>query len=73
MLRSCVLSWKGSLDDHLPQVGFAYNNSYHATIPCVPFEALYGGKYRSPLCLDVVGQKTVLRPHCVHNTNDYVA
>ena len=27
MLRSCVLSWKGSWEDHLPLVEFSYNNS----------------------------------------------
>ena len=42
MLRTCVLSWKGSWEDHLPLVEFAYDNSYHASIQCTPFEALYG-------------------------------
>ena len=28
LLRSCVLSWKGSWEDHLPLAEFAYNNSY---------------------------------------------
>ena len=37
MLRTCVLSWKGSWEDHLPLVEFAYDNSYHASIQCTPF------------------------------------
>ena len=29
MLRSCILSWKGSWEDHLPLVEFSYNNIHH--------------------------------------------
>ncbi|GKD97131.1 putative reverse transcriptase domain-containing protein [Tanacetum coccineum] len=32
---------------HLPLVEFSYNNSYHASITAVPFEALYARKCRS--------------------------
>ena len=32
MLRACVLDFKGSWEEHLPLVEFAYNNSYHASI-----------------------------------------
>jgi transposase InsO family protein len=28
MLRACVLSWKGSWEDHLALAEFAYNNRY---------------------------------------------
>jgi hypothetical protein len=31
MLRACVLLWKGSWEDHLALVVFAYNNSYQAS------------------------------------------
>ena len=31
MLQACVLDFKGSLEEHLPLVEFAYNNSYQAT------------------------------------------
>ena len=50
MLRACVMDLKGSWDDHLPLVEFAYNNSYHASIKIPPFEALYGRKCQSPIC-----------------------
>ncbi|WVZ58484.1 hypothetical protein U9M48_008756 [Paspalum notatum var. saurae] len=73
MLRSCVLSWHGSWEDHLPLVEFAYNNSYHASIKCAPFEALYGRKCRSPLCWDPVGEKSVLGPDWVQKTSECVA
>ncbi|KAJ9547141.1 hypothetical protein OSB04_019684 [Centaurea solstitialis] len=40
MLRACVLEFGGSWDDHLPLVEFSYNNSYHTSIQCAPYEAL---------------------------------
>ena len=42
MLRACAINFKGSWDTHLPLVKFSYNNSYHTSIQCAPFEALYG-------------------------------
>ncbi|GJY89994.1 putative reverse transcriptase domain-containing protein, partial [Tanacetum coccineum] len=36
-------------DTHLPLAEFSYNNSYHSSIRCAPFEALYGRKCRSPV------------------------
>ncbi|XP_070005296.1 uncharacterized protein [Nicotiana sylvestris] len=41
MLHACTLDSKGSWDDHLPLIKFAYNNSFHASIQIGPFEALY--------------------------------
>ncbi|GJT95795.1 putative reverse transcriptase domain-containing protein [Tanacetum coccineum] len=40
MLRACVLDFRGSWDVHLPLVEFSYNNSYHSSVRCAPFEAL---------------------------------
>ena len=50
MLRACFLDLKGSWEEHLPLVEFAYNNSYQASIQMVPYEALYGRLGRSPIC-----------------------
>ncbi|GJS33291.1 putative reverse transcriptase domain-containing protein [Tanacetum coccineum] len=47
MLKACVIDFGGSWDTHLPLAEFSYNNSYHSSIRCAPFEALYGRKYRS--------------------------
>ncbi|GKF27734.1 putative reverse transcriptase domain-containing protein, partial [Tanacetum coccineum] len=44
MLRACVLDFEGSWDIHLSLVEFSYNNSYHSSVRCAPFEALYGRK-----------------------------
>ncbi|GKD75719.1 putative reverse transcriptase domain-containing protein [Tanacetum coccineum] len=49
MLRACVLDFKGIWDVHLPLVEFSYNNSYHSSVRCAPFEALYGRKCHSPI------------------------
>ncbi|GJV29572.1 putative reverse transcriptase domain-containing protein [Tanacetum coccineum] len=46
MLRSCVINFGGSWDVHLPLIEFSYNNSYHSSVRCAPFEALYGMKCR---------------------------
>ncbi|GKD60541.1 putative reverse transcriptase domain-containing protein [Tanacetum coccineum] len=48
MLRACVIDFGSSWDRHLPLVEFSYNNSYHASIKAVPYEALYERKCRSP-------------------------
>ena len=37
MLRACVLDHKGSWEEHLPLVEFAYNNSYQAIIQMTPY------------------------------------
>ena len=36
MLRACVLDLKGSWEEHLPLVEFAYNNSYQASKQMAP-------------------------------------
>ncbi|GJT75895.1 putative reverse transcriptase domain-containing protein [Tanacetum coccineum] len=47
MLRACVIDFRNGWERHLPLIEFSYNNSYHARIKVVPFEALYGRKCRS--------------------------
>nr|GEY77997.1 putative reverse transcriptase domain-containing protein [Tanacetum cinerariifolium] len=49
MLRVCVIDFGGSWDVHLSLAEFSYNNSYHLSIRCAPFEALHGRKCRSPI------------------------
>nr|GEW92052.1 putative reverse transcriptase domain-containing protein [Tanacetum cinerariifolium] len=48
MLHACVIDFGKGWVNHLPLVKFSYNNSYHASIKAVPFEALYDRKCRSP-------------------------
>ncbi|GJW62111.1 putative nucleotidyltransferase, ribonuclease H [Tanacetum coccineum] len=56
MLRACVIDFGGSWDVHLPLAEFSYNNSYHTSIRCAPFEALYGRKCRSPVLWAEIGK-----------------
>nr|GEY01502.1 hypothetical protein [Tanacetum cinerariifolium] len=44
MLCACAIDFGKGWVNHLPLVEFSYNNSYHASIKAVPFEALYGRK-----------------------------
>ncbi|GKB56728.1 putative reverse transcriptase domain-containing protein [Tanacetum coccineum] len=41
MLKACVMDFRGSWDVHIPLVEFSYNNRYHSSVRCAPFEALY--------------------------------
>jgi hypothetical protein len=61
-LRTCVLSWKGSWEDHLPLPEFAHNNSYHATIMMAPYEALYVRRCVSSFCWETSREKTLVGP-----------
>jgi hypothetical protein len=59
MLCACVTDFGRSGYDHLPLVEFSYNNSYHASIGMLSYEALYGRKCRTPVCWEEVGQKEI--------------
>ena len=73
MLQACVLDHKGSWDEHLPLVEFAYNNSYRASIQMAPYEALYGRPCRSPLCWTEVGESSITGPDLIRDTSDKVS
>jgi hypothetical protein len=73
MLRACVLDFKGSWEEHLPLIEFAYNNSYHASIGMAPYEALYGRPCRSPVCWAEVGDKELIGPVFVQETTDKIS
>ncbi|GJT49757.1 putative reverse transcriptase domain-containing protein [Tanacetum coccineum] len=68
MLRTCVMDFGGSWDTHLPLVEFSYNNSYHKSIKCALFEALYGRKCRSPVIWAEVGESQLIGPEIVQVT-----
>ncbi|KAJ4958837.1 hypothetical protein NE237_025948 [Protea cynaroides] len=68
MLRACVIDFKGSWDEKLPLIEFAYNNSYQATIQMSPYEALYGRKCRTPLFWNEVGERSIVGPEFVEET-----
>ena len=73
MLRACVLDFKGSWEDHLPLIEFAYNNSFQASIGMAPYEALYGRLCWTPVCWAEVGDRELLGPELVHETSEKVS
>nr|GFA89869.1 putative reverse transcriptase domain-containing protein [Tanacetum cinerariifolium] len=62
MLRTFVIDFGNGWERHLPLVEFSFNNSYHASIKVASFEALYGRKCRSPVCLADVGDAQLTGP-----------
>ncbi|GKG54420.1 putative reverse transcriptase domain-containing protein, partial [Tanacetum coccineum] len=73
MLRVCVLDFEGSWDVHLPLLEFSYNNSYHSSVRCAPFEALYGRKCRSPIMWTEVGEGQLIRPELVQEITEKIS
>nr|GEW44421.1 putative reverse transcriptase domain-containing protein [Tanacetum cinerariifolium] len=72
MLRACMIDFSGSWDVHLSLAEFSYNNSYHSSIRCTPFEALYGRKCRSPILWAEIGESRLIGPELVQETTDKV-
>jgi hypothetical protein len=57
MLRACVLSWKGSWEDHLA---------------LAPYETLYGKRCISPICWETLGERSLVGPNWVQETSEKV-
>ncbi|GJX64881.1 putative reverse transcriptase domain-containing protein [Tanacetum coccineum] len=72
MLRAYVIDFGGRWDVHLPLAEFSYNNSYHTSIRCAPFKALYGRKCRSPLLWAEIGEGSLIGPELVLKMTDKV-
>ncbi|GJY38098.1 putative reverse transcriptase domain-containing protein [Tanacetum coccineum] len=60
--------WK-SLNEALE---FSYNNNHHTSIKAAPFEALYGRKFRSPVCWAEVGDVQLTGPEIVRETTEKI-
>nr|GEX71521.1 putative reverse transcriptase domain-containing protein [Tanacetum cinerariifolium] len=73
MLRACVLDFRGSWDIYLPLVEFLYNNSYHCSVRCAPFEALYCRKCRSSIMWAEVEEGRLIGPELVQETTERIS
>ncbi|GJU65808.1 putative reverse transcriptase domain-containing protein [Tanacetum coccineum] len=73
MLRACILDFGGSWDVHLPLDEFSYNNNYHSSVRCAPFESLYGRKCRSPILWAEFGEGQLIGPEIVQETTKKIS
>ncbi|GKB87547.1 putative reverse transcriptase domain-containing protein, partial [Tanacetum coccineum] len=48
------------------------DGDYHASIKATPFEALYGRKFRSPVCWAEVGDIQLTGPEIIHETTEKI-
>ncbi|GJW16430.1 reverse transcriptase domain-containing protein [Tanacetum coccineum] len=72
ILMACIIDFGGSWDVHLPLAEFSYNNSYHSSIRCAPFEALYGRKCRSHVLWAESKEGSLIGPELVLQMTDKV-
>ena len=72
MLRACVLDLKGSWEEYLPVMEFAYNNNYEASIQMAPYEALYGRPCQSLICWIEEGERSIIGPDLIRYTSEKV-
>ncbi|XP_016679304.1 uncharacterized protein [Gossypium hirsutum] len=59
---SKIVRLHGCWEEHLPMVEFGYNNSFRSSIQMAPYEALYGRKCCSPLCVIEVSERKLIGP-----------
>nr|GEW37234.1 putative reverse transcriptase domain-containing protein [Tanacetum cinerariifolium] len=56
----------------IPLVEFSYNNSYHTSIKCAPFETLYVRKCRSPVIWTEVRESQLIGPEIVQKMTEKI-
>ncbi|GKA43797.1 putative reverse transcriptase domain-containing protein [Tanacetum coccineum] len=72
MLRAYVVDFGSSWDTHLPLIEFSYTNSYHTSVKCAPFKALYGRKCRSTVIWTEVGESQLIGPKIVQEKTEKI-
>nr|GEX36770.1 reverse transcriptase domain-containing protein [Tanacetum cinerariifolium] len=73
MLRACVLDFGESWNVYLLLVEFSYNNSYHSSVRCTPFEALYGRKCCLPIMWAEVEEGQLIGSELVQETTEKIS
>nr|GEY32334.1 hypothetical protein [Tanacetum cinerariifolium] len=73
MLRACVLDFGGSWEVHLSLVEFLYNNSYHYSVRCASFEALYGRKCCLPIIWAEVEEGQLIGLELMQETTEKIS
>jgi len=68
----CVLDHLAAWDEVMPLVEFTYNNSFHASIGKMPYEALHGKRCNTPLCWYQDGESVVVGPELLRQTTKKV-
>nr|GEW49127.1 putative reverse transcriptase domain-containing protein [Tanacetum cinerariifolium] len=61
-----------TLEDIMKACVINFGGSYHSSIRCVPFEALYGRKCRSPILWAEIGESSLTGLELVQETTDKV-
>ncbi|GKB70085.1 putative reverse transcriptase domain-containing protein [Tanacetum coccineum] len=61
-----------TLEDIMRACVIDFGGSYHLSIRCTPFEALYGRKCRSPILWAEIGENSLIGPELVQETTDKV-
>ena len=67
------MSWVIRVEENLPLVEFAYNNSYQSSIRMAPYEAGYGRLCRSPLGWTEVGERSITGPDLIKDISEKVS
>ena len=67
-----MIDYEGSWDRHIPLVEFVYNNSFQSSIGMVPYEALYGRKYKTPMCWTKLSEKKLIGLNLIQETEEKV-
>ncbi|GJT27875.1 putative reverse transcriptase domain-containing protein [Tanacetum coccineum] len=66
-------SMQEALGTRLDMMEFSYKNSYHSSVRCAPFEALYGRKCRSPIMRAKVGEGQLIGHELVQETTEKIS
>ena len=67
------MSWVIRVEEHLPLVEFAYNNSYQASVQMAPYESWYGRPCILPLYGIKVEESSITGPDLIRDTSKKVS